>query len=234
MIVQTNLVSQSEDNKNQYLYISAGQGFVDGIIWLNWFPTIGIGYEMELNRFFGLNLNVYSYYRKYPDSYFTDDANGYPIMDIIVENAWGPFITEEDRKKIQNVGIKDFDPGWTIKEYSLPVTLNLNFNVIKYRGHNLGVTGGIGFCYVNTNYSKDFAPVMKITLNDNSVYEVDVVLSQGTEFRSIDPFSEHLALYYEYKTTDYKFGIKFGNYGYFYGNYGAYNWDSSFYIKLKI
>ncbi len=228
------LGAQSKEHKDEYLYLSLGQGYIDGLIWLNWFPTIGIGYEKEINRFYSVNFHIYSYLREYPDSYFTDDANGHPIMDIIVEDAWGPFVTAADKNKIKSVGIKDIDPRLTIKEFSLPVTLNLNFNAIRFWGHNLGIIGGIGFCYSTNNYSKDYFPIKRITLNDGTEY-VDVQLSMQTEFRSFDPFLEHIALFYEFKSKNFKLGFKFGEYGYYFGNIeGAYSWDSSVFIKLKL
>ena len=229
-----NTFSQTKDSKIDYLTLSIGQGYGDGIIWLNWYPTLGIGYERELNRFFSVDFQIYSYYRAFKDYYFlTDDGSGHPIFDIIIENAYGPFITQEDLDKIKNVGIKDLDASLIIKEFSLPVTLDLNFTPILFKGHSLGITGGIGFCYSTNNYSKDYFPIKKLTLNDGSVYEY-IQLSLGTEFRSIDPFIEHIALFYEFKLDDYKFGFKFGEYGYNFGNYGSYNWDSSIYFKLKL
>lgn len=45
-------IAQELSNKNQYLSLSLGQGYDDGIVSLTHLPTIGLGFEKELNRFF--------------------------------------------------------------------------------------------------------------------------------------------------------------------------------------
>jgi hypothetical protein len=234
IITQSFIVAQGKQQKNGYLYLGIGQGYVDGINWVSAFPTISLGYEKEMNKYFSINFHLNSYYCTFGDSYFTDDANGHPIMDILVENAWGPFITDKEKEKIKNVGIKDLSSeNFTIKQYSLPAILNLNFNAIRYKNHNLGLGLGGGFSYSIYNWWKDYFPIKKITLNDGSIYE-NVQLSQGTEFRNIDPFLEYISIFYEYKSKKFNLGLKFGAYGLYLGNYGAYHYDSSIYFKLKL
>jgi hypothetical protein len=229
----TESIAQNQSNKNQYLSLSLGQGYDDGIISLTRLPTIGFGYEKELNRFLSLNIRMFSFYRKQPDGHFISDFAGrLPIMDVIAENAWGPFITQADKDKIKNVGVKDFDPSWTVKMLSLPVILGANIYPLNYMNHKLGINLGLGLSYSSYNYSKDFYPVKQITLNDGSVYR-DLYLSMGTEFKNLD-FIESIVLLYEYRSKNIKFGFRFGSYGRYFGGGGMSIWEAAVNISLKI
>ncbi len=228
------LNAQAKKYKNDYLHLSIGLGYIDGIIKLNNYPIIGIGYEKEINKFLSINFRLSSYYRRSVDSYYTDDANGHPIIDIIVENAWGPFITEADIEKIKNTGIKDVGlrTDLTIKEFNMPFIASLVIYPLRYRGHRLGLLIGGGVSYNSLNYFKDYDPISKIKLSNNDDFQ-DVQLSQQTEFRNIGLIDSQV-LIYEFRLEDFKVGARFGVSGYHWGWKNSLHWDLSVCLSLKL
>lgn len=228
-----NINGQELKSNDDYLYLAVGRGYIDGIIPLDKIPTLTIGYEREINQFFNIGVSIHSFYRSMPDSYTLDDANGHPVMDILIEGAYGPFITSKDIQKIKNVGIKDLDASWTIKEFTLPVTVFLKLKP-TIRKISFGGLLGFGMCYINANYWKDFQPISRILLNDGTEY-TDIQLSQQTHFRSLDPFIENIAVFCEYNFKNFNLGLNFGEYGLLLGNsYQSLNWNFSLFAKLKL
>ncbi|MBK7096040.1 MAG: hypothetical protein IPH57_13700 [Saprospiraceae bacterium] len=224
-------IAQELSNKNQYLSLSLGQGYDDGIVSLTHLPTIGLGFEKELNRFFSINFRLFSFYRSQPDSYFIEDSQGRPIIDIIVETAFGPIITQSDKEKITNIGIKDLDADWTVKMFNLPMIVGINFFPVSASSHQIGLNLGFGLNYSSYNWPRDFHTIKKLELNDGSIYQ-DLYLSQDTEFKTIEPI-DCLGIMYEYKLKNLKIGIRFGSYGLFYSK-NIVVWESAIYTNLKI
>lgn len=234
LTIQTGINAQSKDYKNGYLHLSIGMGYIDGINKLNNYPIIGIGYEKEICKFLTFNIRLSSYYRRSVDSYYTDDANGSPMMDIIVEGAWGPFITVEDIKKISNTGIKDVGlrTDLTIKEFNMPLIASMVIYTLQFKGHRFGLLIGGGISYNSLNYFKDYDPIYKIKLNDATEY-YNVHLSQQTEFRNLGLIDSQV-LIYEYRFEDFKIGARFGVCGYHWGWKNSLHWDSSICLNLKL
>ena len=222
---------QSKNNNNQYLIFSIGQGFDYGFISVKKNPTLGFGYEKDLSKYFSVGIKIWYYYRTFKDSDLLSDGFGRPVVDILIQGAYGPFVSKEEIDKISDVGIKYLDPGNTIKELSIPVIFTISFYPLKFHNSRLGLVGGLGAGYNSYNWWRDAFPLKKIILNDGTEY-TELYLTQNTEFRNI-MFQDYLSITYSYEMKKMILGCNFSDYAQFIGGYN-HNLEISLFAKLKI
>jgi hypothetical protein len=190
----------SAQNLGEYKYkklgITIGNGYEDGWLSLTKLPTIGMVYAQGFHKRFSVRLGITSFYRTMPDSYLYDDNNGNLITNIIVRDSKSPFISDKDREKITNVGIKDLNSSFTIKILSVPLDLGVMFTPIQYKRQQLGVFVGASLTFESQNWWRDYYPA-DLTLKDGTVYKSSF-LALNTEFRSLTP-GECLKVEYGYQ-----------------------------------
>ena len=188
--------AQSGDFKQaKYLGVSLGNGYEDGWISLTKLPTIGITYTHYFTKRFALRASLTSFYRTMPDSYLYDDNNGNLVANLIVRDSKSPFVSDSDRQKITNVGIKDLDASFTIKSLSVPLAFGVMFVPLRFKRNQLAIFGGGSVSFESQNWWRDFYPA-DLTLKDGTVYNSSF-LALNTEFRSLS-FGECLKVEYGY------------------------------------
>jgi|GEM_PF-1493358 len=228
---------QADQHPKNTFRISTGLGFEDGLISLTWMPTLGITYERALSKRFAASLQLYSYFRTQPDGNFSDDLNGSPVLDIIANGAYGPFLTAEDLEHIAETGIKQLSPQKTIKFLSVPMHIGLTFFPICSEKHRLGYNVGFGVTYEASNWYRNVYPIREMILEDGTVY-TNLYITLNTEFRNFSPgFSHHL--FYEYSFQRFGLGGRIGSFnvdilnlaGFLPANFSV--WESSVYMAFK-
>lgn len=192
--------------KNQF-NISLGIGLEDGLIFLpkNALPTFGLSYERNLSKRFSADIHSLIYYRAVPDSY-TFGYPDYPDVDKL-RGSVSPFMTQADKDKLANSGIKNLNPDETVKFLSIPIDIGITFYPLSKKHHRIGIYAGFGLTYEAHNWYRDLW-VGTVTLQDGS--QKQITLNVPTEFRNLSAgFSTKIK--YEYAIKDYACGFRIGN-----------------------
>ncbi len=227
------LFTHAQETSKYSFSLGIGRGYDDGLVYLPSMPTIHLGLDYEIIEWISIEMNIFSYYRHYGDSYLIKEPiHDYPIMDIVVEESFGPFATKEMIDKIKNTGIKDIKMEWELKAMSIPLTIGVLFSSpLLYRHHKIGIMLGLGVGFYSYNWPKDYTGIEEIVLKDGTVYK-DLFISLNTEFRNITPF-EHICLSYSYCLKDISFGFRISELSRRIG-WQHHMFDSSIFVKLKI
>ncbi|MBX2928927.1 MAG: hypothetical protein KF852_13915 [Saprospiraceae bacterium] len=193
------------------LKFTLGLGFDEAIILKSQLPTIGIGYDSKLSERFFLTFNILSHYRRNSDVVFDRVLNS-PVADILALGAWGPFMTDEEVRLIENKGVKAFPSQATIKSLAIPADVGIIYYVMNGHRHKLGINVGFNLMYQNHNYFRDYLPVEYIQWLGSAQPAVpDIYLSVPTEFRSISP-GFNARFIYELHAKDTVLGLRIGSY----------------------
>ena len=231
LIVLFTQSSFAQDESRYSLSLGLGTGYDDGLIFLPSMPTMHIGLVYNFNDWVALESNVFSYSRQYTDSYLIKDLNhGYPVVDIVVEESFGPFATEDVKEKIRSTGVLDIQTKYTLKALSIPFTVGLRISP-QFRNHIFGLFAGIGLSYQSYNWPRDYVGIEQMVLKDGTVYK-GLFLSLNTEFRNITPL-EHISLSYSYSFRDWSIGIRLSELARWIG-WQHHIFDSSIFVNLKI
>lgn len=233
------LVAQPTGEGKHSVRFSMGLGYEDGLILIRTVPTIGIGYDYQLSKYFSVSANLLSHYRSMPDSYFNQDINGQLIFDVSAPNIVFEDITGSTQP-VSGRGLIPIDPTFTIKSLSLPLDVGITFHPINTKRHLLGIGLGMTMTYSSYNWWRDYLPVSRLVLEDGTVIDqYDLVVSLNTEFHSITT-GISTKLLYAYKLNEkYQLGIRVGNYEVFDFGLDAFRgglavWDSSLVFTFKL
>jgi hypothetical protein len=199
---------------------------------LNRNPTIGIGYERRLSKWFSIASHLSSFYQNYSDSYFLSNFPDRPIIDIY-RGSLSPFMNEQQQKALERKGISSLPNQYFIKTWAVPIDIGVTIYPLHHTHHQLGVNLGFSMTYENRNYWKDYITGVLI-LKDGK--EQPILLSIPTEFRNFSPgFTTKIKYQYQFNQTS--FGLRIANYNLFFISlFGALNdvyWDSSIFFTYK-
>ena len=170
----------------------------DGFVYTNRnLPVIGLGYSYKLSKIFSLDASLTSIYKTLQDQ---DGFFGFENFNLITRNSNSLFITQEDRDKITNVGIKDLNSENHVKYLYLPLSLSLNIHPLKIGRSSLGFAIGASATYGSYKAFRDEF-TMNITLKDGTVYE-GMTFKQEIEFRNLLVGGSYSRLYYKYDLNE--------------------------------
>lgn len=173
--------------------IHSGIVLEDGFFYNNNLPVIGLGYSFRLKNFLSVETNLFSIYKTHHSSPIINDIEGF---NIILRNSNSVFISQDDRDRITNVGIKDINSTRTVKYLFLPLSLSLNFTPITIGRSHLGIGIGTTATYGSYKAGRD-QEVLIITLRDGTVFK-DLPFQQEIEFRNLVIGGSYSKLYYKY------------------------------------
>ena len=221
-----------EKVKKNQLTISLGLGLEDGLIFLskNAIPAFGLSYERRLSKHFSWAIHSLIYYRSYSDSY----PFGYPDYLGIdkLRGSPSPFMTQAEKDKLANSGIKLLDPDITIKLLSIPIDGGITFYPLSKKHHRIGIYAGFGLTYESHNWYRDLIGGT-LTLQDGT--QKQITLTVPSEFRNLSGgFSTKIK--YEYAFQDYACGFRIGNNNVFLNGWFDINqsvWETSFFWSFK-
>ena len=217
-------------NKNQ-LNISLGLGFEDGLVFLskNAVPTFGISYERKLSKRLFFASHILTHYRTFLNP---TNIDTHPFLSKF-RGANSPFMTQADKDKLNNSGIKQLNRIHTFKSLSLPVDVGFNLYPLSTKHHRLGLNVAFSMTFENHNWWTDqFTGVL--TLADGT--QKQITLEVPTEFRTFAPgFSTKIL--YDYSFKDYSIGFKAANYNVFLTELAGSKvqpiWETSLYLGFK-
>jgi hypothetical protein len=223
------LTAQNPPSRHSILF-SLGQGYEDGLIRVTRIPTIGLGYEYRINRFFDASIYGFTYYRDYAD--FITAGSQSNLLNSVFPGNQSAFFTQEQLDAIQDVGIKNVNPGGSINLFSVPISMGITFYPLQFRRSRLGMFVGGCAMYETFNLGSENA-IFNVTLNDGTVYELANVVKQA-EFRHWS-FGDALRLRYDLSLKNTSFGLQFGaNNYYFSANNSSIVWQFAAYAKFRI
>jgi len=181
-----------EPIKRHTFSLHTGIVMEDGFLYAKSPPAIGLGYSYRLNKFLFLDASLISFYNTWDDvTVFGDEP-----FNIITRNSNSIFISQEDRDRITNVGIKDLSVQNSVKFLYLPLSISLNIRPIKIGRSSAGLAVGATATYGSYKASRDQIP-LTITLKDGTVLET-VPFLQEIEFRNLIIGGAYSKLYYKY------------------------------------
>lgn len=221
-----------EKVKKNQLTISLGLGLEDGLIFLpkNALPTFGLSYGRHLSKRFSADVHALIYYRTLPDSYTFGYPN-YPDVDKL-RGSLSPFMTQADKDKLANSGIKNLNPEETVKFLSIPIDIGINFYPLSKKHHRIGIYAGFGLTYESHNWYRDLIGGT-LTLQDGT--QKQITLNVPSEFRNLSGgFSTKIK--YEYAFQDYACGVRIGNNNVFLIDWFDINqsvWETSLFWSFK-
>jgi hypothetical protein len=221
------IYSQGQHNLN----LSIGQGFEDGLLHYPT-PTIGIGYERELNKYFSAYTRLHTFYRRDRDVESLSVRG--PSIGSIEPASQSQFITQDDIEKYRNLGLKDIGNLKTFKALSIPWVLGVKFTPLRYKNNSLNLYAGLLIMYESRNALVEFfAGQADITLSDGEMISSEFTLISEIYFRHIVA-AESLGIGYEYQFENLGLEIYFGENSVFGPAASSSVWDLSLRIKLKI
>lgn len=185
-------LSCSQDTIRKHT-ISLHSGIVleDGFVYAKTPPVVGLGYSFRVHKFLSLDASLISFYNTWIDQALF----GYESFNIITRESNSIFISQEDRNRITNVGIKDLSVQNTVKFLYLPLSLSLNIQPLKIGRSKAGIALGSTATYGTYKASRD-QQVIDITLNDGTILD-NVLLQQEIEFRNLIIGGSYSKLYYK-------------------------------------
>jgi len=188
----TDKADGQEMNKRYSINIHSGIILDDGFTYNKSFPAVGLGFSYKLNKLLFIDASLVSMYRtQYDGSIFGEET-----FNILTRNSRNLFITQQDRDKITNVGIKDLSPIKNVKYLFLPFSICLNINPLKIGRNSIGLGVGVTAIYGSYKASRDQSPI-DITLNDGTFLE-SIKFQQEIEFRNFIVGDGYSKLYYRY------------------------------------
>jgi hypothetical protein len=186
------LNAQESINRHSILF-HTGLALDDGFVYTNNnLPTIGLGYSYKLNKTFSIDASLFSVYKKLGDP----TVFGWEAFNIITRNSNSLFISQADRDKITNVGIKDLNSDGHVKFLHVPLSVSLNIHPLRIGRSTLGFAIGATATYGSYKASRDEF-TMNITLKDGTVYE-NLTFKQEIESRNLVIGGSYSKLYYRY------------------------------------
>ena len=228
------LVAQTQTfNKKNILELSIGQGFIDGLI-RSPTPTIGIGYERKLNKYFSVYARLHTFYRRGRDiENFT--VLGTPSIGSIEPESQSQFITQDDIDAHINLGLKDQDDLNTFKAFSVPLVFGIKITPLRYKNNALNLYAGLLIMYENrTNTSVEYlVGQADITLISGEIITSEFTLISEIYHRHIVA-AESLGIGYEYQFEKLGLELYFGENNLFGPANASTVWDLSLKLKLKL
>jgi len=185
-------LNAQDSAKKHSIVFHAGIILVDGFVYEKSPPVVGLGYSYKLTKIFSIDASLISMYRTLGDAPFVFKES----VNIITRNTNSILISQEDRDKITNVGIKDLYSDDHVKYLYLPLSLCLNINPLKIGRSSLGFGIGATATYGSYKASRDQFQ-MNITLKDGTVFE-NLTFLQEVEFRNLIIGASYSKLNYKY------------------------------------
>ncbi len=164
----------------------------DGFVYRKTVPTLGLGYSYKLTKIISFDASLISIYKTLQDG----TLQGNESINIITRNTNSIFISQQDRDKITNVGIKDLHSENHVKYLYLPLSVSLNIHPLKVGRSSLGFAIGATATYGSYKASRDEFS-MDITLKDGTIYD-NLTFKQEIEFRNLILGGSYSKLYYKY------------------------------------
>jgi len=185
--------SKSQDiGRMHSISIHSGIILEDGFVYAKSPPAIGLGYSFQVHKYFSLDASVISFYKTHFGSSILNDREGF---NIILRNSNSVFISQADRDRITNVGIKDISSIKTVKYLFLPLSVCINIKPIRIGRSHLGIGIGTTGIYGTYKAGRD-QEQLDITLKDGSVLK-NLTFQQEIEFRNLVFGGSYSKLYYK-------------------------------------
>ncbi len=214
--------------------LSAGVGFDDGLFFSTRAPAIGVNYEYMLNKRVGLAAHLLSFYRTAKADGQAVSALGATAADLLFSGFWGPFITDEDLRQIESVGIKKITATHLLKYLSVPIDAGINIYPISSRRHRLGINLALALVFESNTHPSNQRSV-ELELENGTVYR-NIFFSEHREYRRF-VLGAGAKVFYEYHFPKSAIGLRAGNYNVFelsdFLSQGLPVWESSLYFMIK-
>ena len=143
-----------EENKpkKNIFKISLGVGYADGLIYLpeNSTPTFGFSYERLITKRFSLSTHLLLYYNTFTDFYPLGTNSDYPLLHKF-RGSPSPFLSQAEKDKLANSGIRQLAPTSTLKFLSLPIDASVTYYPLSTKRHRLGISAGFAVTYESHN-----------------------------------------------------------------------------------
>lgn len=204
----------SQDNSSRLsMKYRCGIIFDDGFTYRQSLPVVGLGLGYEISKYFSFDVDLTSIYKT---EYDISSPPNIMAFNILLRDTDNMFISQDDRDKITNVGIKDLASIKNVKYLYLPLTISLSSTPIRYKKNSFGFGLGISAIYGSYKATRDFSPI-DITLNDGTVLR-DLPFAQEIEFRNIIIGDSYSKFFYKYCFSSLAIQLNFHSFNFFWSH----------------
>lgn len=220
--------AQEKDYSSNSISFSIGRVHEDGLLAFR-HPSIGIGYEKKLNKWFSLQIRLVSLFRSGGDVKFLDRLDN-PAVGQIRPGSTSPFITQDDIDSFSDQGLKDIGELNFYKSISLPLNVGIKFTPLRFKQFAFNMYAGPSLVFQNSNSDLEFfSGLADVSLSNGDEISTELTLYSETHFRNFY-LSESLGAGIEYQIKLFSIECYFGENSTLI-NRGINTWDLS--LKLK-